>query len=244
MVESPTEALIVPVVDVMLAHGEAILDTGCTTSVVGTNTAAKYAELMTKRGIPPPEPVELPPVELRGFDGQKTRSTAGLRWTVRLGKLWGNVTTYTIPGDTPFLLSRRVLEGMKASIDLGNMTITSEKHGMHQEPLRQATNGHLLLPLCDVHVVSVNQKLVDPEPAASECVREGESNTGRDVTSQPGKPRSPSRRETAQKPSTSDRRRALQHIAKNTKSGTVQVDVHRDELATLYGKSLSCLCCI
>ena len=37
--------------------------------------------------------------------------------------------------------------GMQARLDLGKLTITSEKHELFDAPLRQASNGHLLLPL-------------------------------------------------------------------------------------------------
>ena len=45
-------------------------------------------------------------------------------------------------------MSRKVLEAMDATLDLGRLTITSEKHGMKDQPLGQASNGHLLLDLC------------------------------------------------------------------------------------------------
>ena len=66
---------------------------------------------------------------------------------MQLGSLRGQITTYVISGAAPFLLSRRVLEGMQATLDLGKLTITSKKHGMDRVPLKQASNGHLLLPL-------------------------------------------------------------------------------------------------
>ena len=70
----------------------------------------------------------LPPVELRGFSqGSAIKTADGLRWTVRLGRDTGTITTYVVPGNAPFLLSRRVLE----------------------VPLRQAANVHLLLNLCE-----------------------------------------------------------------------------------------------
>ncbi|CAE7296093.1 RE1, partial [Symbiodinium sp. CCMP2456] len=127
--------------------GMAVVDTGCTTSVVGRETADRYRALWQERGLPEPASVQLAPVQLRGFNGARSVATEGLRWTVRLGALWGQVTTYVIPGQAPFLLSRKVLQGMNAHLDLGASTITSEKHGMHQQPLSHAANGHLLLPL-------------------------------------------------------------------------------------------------
>ena len=137
-------------VEILLAsipEGHAILDTGCTSSVVGERTADRLAKFLTSRGVQGPESLDLPPVQLRGFNGARTTSSKGLRWTICLGKLWGTVTTYLIPGEAPFLLSRKVLEGMEATLDLGAMTLTSEKHGMIRQPLAQAANGHMLLPL-------------------------------------------------------------------------------------------------
>eukprot|EP00435_Cladocopium_sp_Y103_P016594 s2147_g4.t1 len=128
--------------------GMAILDTGCTTSVVGSETVRRYTDHFRACGYPAPVPIELPPVELKGFNGQTVTTTSGLRWTVKLGNLHGTITTYVIEGVAPFLLSRRVLEGMGAVLDLGSMTITSEKHNMFNQSLPQASNGHLLLPLC------------------------------------------------------------------------------------------------
>ena len=64
-----------------------------------------------------------------------------------IGDLWGQITTYVVPGAAPFLLSRKVLQGMDATLDLGKGTLTSAKHGMRDVPSHQASNGHLLMPL-------------------------------------------------------------------------------------------------
>ena len=111
-------------------------------------------------------------MELKGFNGKSEQTTKGLRWTVSLGQLQGNITTYVVPGMTPFLLSRRVLEGMEAVLDLHHRTITSKKHGMDKVPLRQASNGHFLLPLCamndelDIAQCDTNEpNEIDPQPA-------------------------------------------------------------------------------
>ncbi|CAL1126693.1 unnamed protein product [Cladocopium goreaui] len=137
---SPEEVLLASV-----PEGHAILDTGCTTSVVGSETA----HCLARQDLPPPDECELPPVELKGFKGEKVQTTKGLRWNVKLGDRWGTVTTYVIHGQTPFLISRRVLEGMQACLDLGQKTITSVPHNMHGVPLKQASNGHFVLPLFD-----------------------------------------------------------------------------------------------
>ncbi|CAE7253172.1 RE1 [Symbiodinium sp. CCMP2592] len=132
---------------VTVPAGQAVIDTGCTTSVIGAETAQRYIEFFRDRGLPEPTPVDLPPVQLKGFNGVRTSSEKGLRWLVKLGQLWGQVTTYLVDGQAPFLLSRRVLQNMEATIDMGKCTLTSHKHGIFNEPLSQASNGHLLLPL-------------------------------------------------------------------------------------------------
>ena len=76
----------------------------------------------------------------------RTTSKQGLRWTLKLGSLWGTITTYLIPGATPLLLSRQVPEGMGVAFDLGKMSLTSDKHQIYDRRLLQASNGHLLMP--------------------------------------------------------------------------------------------------
>ena len=247
--------------EVLLAsipEGHANLDTGCTTSVIGSDTAAKFQEFLRRRNLPQPAECDLPPVELKGFQGGKVETTTGLRWHVKLGSLWGSVTTYVVPGQTPFLLSRRVLEGMKAKLDLGQKSITSEHHGMFNVPLRQAANGHFLMPLYEIpndfHVEesqlaesmiradaqpcqpeyepndaeaaetpTPSEPLQSPGPSEDQCVVE--------IKRDKGKPTKNG------KITTGDRRRAFQHIAKNTKNGIVDVQKFQEEFKIIYGNS-------
>ena len=67
--------------------GSAVIDTGCTSSLAGKITASKLEKLLAERGAQGPESLELPPVQLKGFNGAKTTSKEGLRWTVKLGNL-------------------------------------------------------------------------------------------------------------------------------------------------------------
>ena len=161
MVESHGGAEIEETYVTSIPEGHAIIDTGCTTS-------ESYSEFFQRSGFPAPQPVELPPVELKGFNGRKEITSKGLQWTVQLGSLYGNVTTFVVPGATPFLLSRKVLEGMEASIDMGKMTISSFKHGMQNEPIKQASNGHMLFPLCQIFEVDDSADQERNEPNHSE----------------------------------------------------------------------------
>ena len=143
--------------EVLLAsipNGYAIIDTVCTTSVIGRDCADQLMKFLQEHQMPLPERKQLPPVELKGFSGEATQATEGLVWHVQLGNLWGTITTYVVPGRTAFLLSRRVLEGMEAQLNLGRKTLTSKKHGLNEMMLRQASNGHLLMPLWNLPVWS------------------------------------------------------------------------------------------
>ena len=234
--------------------GCVIIDTGCTTSVVGRETAQELTAMMKQYGFPLPVDVELPPVELRGFSGEKTTTTSGLKWTVKLGSLWGTVTTYVIEGRTPFLLSRRVLEGMQATLDLGAGTISSEKHHMSAVPLKRAANGHLLLPICEFPseyqaeeaafagtTVPSEEAAVAGTPAPSKPSLTAMSQ----VINEPNAPCAPSARHSEEpkqkkqfKTSSRDRilsrKKALQHM-KNTRQGIVNMSRFHEELKIVFG---------
>ena len=81
--------------------------------IIGEATAEQLKEHFQDVGFPLPQQVQLPAVELKGFNGKTETTTTGVKWAVYLGKLQGSITTYVIPGVTPFLLSRRVLEAMR-----------------------------------------------------------------------------------------------------------------------------------
>ena len=225
-------------VDVFLAsipQGFAILDTGCTTSVIGESTAQELTRFFQEIGHPPPKEVQLPAVELKGFNGNIETSTKGLRWTVFLGKLQGQVTTYVIPGVTPFLLSRRVLEAMEAILDMKNHTITTAKHGFQDEPLRQASNGHLLLPLympkldleidqCDHQNTNEPNVEVPPKVEPAEPKDHQSQKFQTHVCSPKCNHDSPL-----------DKKRAFQKIVKNTKNGVIDIAQHSQGLAQVFG---------
>ena len=247
--------------DALLAsipEGHAILDTGCTTSVVGKETSYNMSKFLEEQHLPPPEECTLPPVQLKGFKGEKIETTQGLRWHVKLGSRWGTVTTYVIPGQTPFLMSRCVLEGMQACLDLGKKTITSVPHDMHDVPLRQAANGHFVLPLYeaqpDFQAAENDQMVVDDVAPEEEEHQNNEPNDDDVSSNEPletelpppshspedhGSTKVQNNLKGISKPgriSNGDRRRAFQHVAKNTKNGHVDVAQFSQELAVIFGK--------
>ena len=241
-----------------IPSGYAIIDTGCTTSVIGKEYADKLIEFLREHHLPEPVPKALPPVKLKGFSGEATVSTEGLVWHVQLGKLWGTISTYVIPGKTAFLLSRPVLEGMDANVHVGRKTLTSEKHGMHQVQLRQASNGHLLMPLWNLpqewKPLEVNFEEVaadddespvathepnDDEPPAIPSPASSPSSSQDCAETKPGEVRTKRKvmfkTDEKQGVTQNDQRSALQHIAKNTKKGQVDVKAMKDSLQRIFG---------
>ena len=224
-----------------IPSGFAIIDIGCTTSVVCEETAQRYEQVFRQCNFPPAVRVTMPTVELRGFNGQSETTAVGLKWTVQLGSLRGNITTYVVPGSAPFLLSRRVLEGMQATLDLGRMTITSSKHGMQDVPLKQAANGHLLLSLvpqvAEWETVLNDSNEYEPNPHEAQAMdREsisadlehhqdlrGQDMTKSNVSSVP-----------KMEPTPCDFRRAFQTVCKHTKGGNVDCTLFHAELSQLF----------
>ena len=230
--------------------GYAVIDTGCTTSIIGSETADQLKNHLHVLGWPQPEECSLPPVELKGFNGGIEETTKGLKWSVRIGTLWGTITAYVIDGHAPFLLSRRVLEAMGAVLNLAALTFTSIKHGMQEVPLRQATNGHILLPLLEPQVEyavvahdgseAPSDEIHEPDPMLPAPADQGLPTDPPVSCQTEDRPRNKQNvsfrgKSASQRVSTTDRRRAMQHIVKNTRKGIVDVDRFRDELQKIFG---------
>ncbi|CAL1138729.1 unnamed protein product [Cladocopium goreaui] len=78
MVEVNTTVLSEEILLTSIPMGFAIVDTGCTTSVIGQECAERMIEFLKQHQLPLPEEKTLPPVELKGFSGEATTTTKGL----------------------------------------------------------------------------------------------------------------------------------------------------------------------
>ena len=160
---------------------------------------------------------------------------------------------------------------MSAQLDLGAKTLTSMKHGISGMVLRQASNGHLLLPLWHLpeewtpgeinleeheHVESetAENEIYEPNdkettatqrhvqfcPNAKAChsddvgksSNEGDKNPEKiNLKGSWAKGKQWERKRVTQ----NDQRSALQHIAKQTKKGLVDLEAMTKPLKTLFG---------
>ena len=233
--------------------GTAVIDTGATTSVIGEETAARYIEYFRSRGIPEPQEVALPPVQIKGFNDVKSSTKKGLQWLVCLGCLWGTVTTYVVPGSSPFLLSRKVLEGMEATINLGNKTLSSLKHHMKDVPLSQAANGHLLMPLLPetdevFHALPEQVHVAQPgHGSAARISVEAQVETQQTETSPqppPAKRKNTGRQARLPEHTTVvDRKRQFQTVLKNTRYTQVDVGTYRYAMRVIFGMDTDAALC-
>ena len=213
----------------------------------------RYAEHFQQCGMPRPEIVSLPPVQLKGFNGLRSNTRKGMKWTVQIGQLLGN----DLPGAWlgPFLPSRRVLEGMAATLDLGRGTISSEKHGMRDVSLRQASSGHLLLPLTPPaqdefqaacvepvqaqHVELDSIAIADLGPAdgslRSALSEEAGPRPGVDVRDPP--------KDKPPKTTMSDVKRQFQTVLKHTRYTRVDVGTYQGALNSIFGQAVDITMC-
>ena len=127
--------------------GYAILDTGCTSTLVGSENERLWrAELERKtHGELQPE-LSQSDVRFEGINGE-TRASYQVRYPVRIGHRDGYVKAAVIPGRAPFLLSIQALRAMGAKLDCAADTLTVP--GMGEVKLELNSVGHYMIPLLD-----------------------------------------------------------------------------------------------
>ena len=127
--------------------GYAILDTGCTSTLVGDENERLWsAELERKTGgALKPEQGDSD-VKFEGINGE-TRASYRVKYPVRIGPRDGFIQAAVIPGKAPFLLSIQALRAMRAKLDCEHDVL--EVPGIGKVPLETNAVGHYLLPLLD-----------------------------------------------------------------------------------------------
>ena len=127
--------------------GHAIVDTGCTSTLVGAESEKRWdAELSRQTGgslRPERGPSD---VKFEGINGE-ARATCQVKYPVRLGGRDGYIKASVIPGKAPFLLSIQALRQMRAKLDCEKDTL--EIPGIGLISLSINSVGHYMLPLFD-----------------------------------------------------------------------------------------------
>ncbi|CAE7867435.1 hypothetical protein AK812_SmicGene12586 [Symbiodinium microadriaticum] len=127
--------------------GHAILDTGCTSTLVGSENERLWSEEL-QRLTGGQLTAEKGPSEVRfeGINGE-AKASYKVKYPVRIANQDGFVQASVIPGRAPFLLSIQALRQMKAKLDCSTDTLEIPNIGTVQLKVNQV--GHYLLPLFD-----------------------------------------------------------------------------------------------
>ena len=125
--------------------GHAIVDTGCTSTLVGAENEQRWREELEKCSGGKLHAERGPSdVRFEGINGE-AKASYQVKYPVRLGNRDGFLQAAVIPGRAPFLLSIQALRQMKAKLDCERDTL--EIPGIGIIPLKVNQVGHYLLPL-------------------------------------------------------------------------------------------------
>ena len=125
-----------------------MLDGGASTMVVGATTLWRYITYLLQRGI------DIRDLDcytcskwLRFGNDQSQECTLGSKVPMVCGSRVGVVFCYVIPGSTPFLVARPVMESLGLAIDFGDKKI--KWPGLGWQSAELSHNGNYLIDLCD-----------------------------------------------------------------------------------------------
>ena len=129
--------------------GHAIVDTGCTSTLVGSESESQWnAELAKQSGGSLKAERGPSDVKFEGINGE-AKASYQVKYPVCIGGKDGFVKASVIPGRAPFLLSIQALRQMKAKLDCECDTLTIPGIGCIQLSVNAV--GHYLLPMFDFH---------------------------------------------------------------------------------------------
>ena len=128
--------------------GFAIMDSGATKSVIGEESWKKWLLLLERNGIKPQ--AKKVTRDFRFGDGSVVRSSVGVSFEVTIFGHSVLVAASLIPGGTPLLPARPVLEDWKVAQDFASGKIKLLDSEQWITPTR-TSNGHFLFQLVDSH---------------------------------------------------------------------------------------------
>ena len=126
--------------------GLAILDSGCTRTMHGTQWAISYEQALLQLGLRSKTREKIQ--KFRGVGGETTSNLVRI-FPVGIGKKHGELHSAETPGSVPLLLSRPFMQELGAVIDLGNSVVSFEQIGVKDMPLIRTNRGHMAINLLD-----------------------------------------------------------------------------------------------
>ena len=125
--------------------GHAIVDTGCTSTLVGSESERRWSEELSRQTGGNLRPERGPSdVKFEGINGE-AKATCQVKYPVKLGGRDGYIKASVIPGKAPFLLSIQALRQMRAKLDCENDTLEIPGIGLINLAINSV--GHYMLPL-------------------------------------------------------------------------------------------------
>ena len=131
--------------------GLAILDSGCTRTMHGTDWAKAFEEEFEKLNLSPRR--RLKKQSFKGVGGQIASDTVKI-FPVGINKVNGELHSAEAPGSLP-LLSRPFMEELQTVINIGARTVSFNKIGVTDLPLVKTSRGHLAVSLLDFDMDSL-----------------------------------------------------------------------------------------
>ena len=127
---------------------EAVLDGGAQSFVVGQNVLAKYADYLRANGIEW-QPKHYPCSKMFRFGNDETMvCTTSTVIPVNFAGKTGHLHVYVLPGNTPFLFPRPLMEKFGLVVDFGRKRLQWDEHRWTQVRQR-SSGGHYLLDLAE-----------------------------------------------------------------------------------------------
>ena len=124
--------------------GLAILDSGCTRTMHGSEWASTFEKSLAERGLSPK--IKQKVQRFRGVGGETVSKVVKI-YLVGIGKAHGELHSAECEGMTPLLLSRPFMQELGAVIDLSDNTVSFKELGVAKLPLIRTTRGHMAIDL-------------------------------------------------------------------------------------------------
>ena len=133
--------------------GLAILDSGCTRTMHGSEWAHRFEEEISKYDLVPK--VRDKRQTFKGIGGAAESKIVKV-FPVGIGGSHGVIHSAETDGQTPMLISRPFMQALGTIIDLKNNTVSFSELGISSLPLHRTRRGHLAISLLDFSDIKSN----------------------------------------------------------------------------------------
>ena len=145
--------------------GLAILDSGCTKTMHGSQWAQRFEEALAEYNK---RPIILEKTQKFHGVGGETISTMVKIFPIGIGGNDGEIHSAETEGSTPLLISRPFMQDLGTVIDFAANTVTFDEIGVYALPLVRTARGHLAVNLLDFEVETHEEEEEEGTPMTRE----------------------------------------------------------------------------